>query len=372
MSAPSSKRTIELASSHALPRWSVLLPIVGVLILVGVWNRPLGTVLLLIVGVALILSVLAAVHHAEVVAHKVGEPFGTLILAVAVTVIEVSLIVSVMLSGGPTTTIVARDAVYAAVMIVCNGIIGLCLLVAGLKHHVTMFRVDGTSPALAVLAALAVLTLVIPGYTTTTLGPTFTPLQLAFAGVMSLALYAVFVFVQTVRHRDYFLSDASLDTEEHHALPPTLRIALISFALLCVALVVVVGLAKALAPAIEAAVHTSGVPVAVIGIAIALLVLLPETGAAIRAAAANRMQTSLNLAIGSALACIGLTIPTVAVVSIVFDLPLELGVAPKEAVLLALTLLVATLTLGSGRATVLQGAVHLVLFVAYLFLAVFP
>lgn len=350
------------------------MPIAGVLVLAAAWNRPLGILLLFVVGAALIVLVLAALHHAEVVAHKVGEPFGTLILAVAVTVIEASLIVSVMLSGGPTASIVARDAVYAAVMIVCNGILGLCLLVGGLRHHVTAFRVDGTSPALAVLAALAVLTLIVPALTTTTPGPSFTPLQLAFAGVMSLALYAVFVFVQTVRHRDYFLpvSNAGSDAYEQHATPPPLRIALISFALLCVALIAVVGLAKTLAPSIEAAVNAAGMPVLVIGIAIAMLVLLPETGAAVRAAAANRMQTSLNLAIGSALACIGLTIPTVAVVSIVFDLPLELGVAPKEAVMLALTLLVAALTLGSGRATVLQGAVHLVLLAAFLFLAVFP
>ena len=344
------------------------------LILAITWGRPLGVALLLTVSVALILSVLAAVHHAEVVAHKVGEPYGTLILAMAVTIIEASLIVSVMLSGGPTAAVIARDAVYAAVIIVCNGIIGLCLLIGGLRHHVTVFQVEGTSPALAVLAALAVLTLVLPAYTTTTPGPSFTSLQLAFAGAMSLILYAVFVFVQTVRHRNYFLPvlDTASNTDEQHAPPPTLRTAFVSFALLCVALIAVVGLAKTLAPAIEAAVSAAGVPVAVIGIAIALLVLLPETGAAIRNAAANRMQTSLNLAIGSALACIGLTIPTVAVVSIAFGLPLELGVAPKEAVLLALTLLVSALTLASGRATLLQGAVHLVLFAAFLFLAVFP
>ena len=353
--------------------WSLALPFAGVLVLALAWGRPLGLALMLTLGTALILSVLAAVHHAEVVAHKVGEPYGTLILAVAVTVIEASLIVSVMLSGGPTAAFVARDSVYAAVIIVCNGIIGLCLLVGGMRHHVISFRVDGTSPGLAVLATLSVVTLILPAYTTTTPGPTLTPLQLGFAGAISLILYGVFVFVQTVRHRDYFqvLNDGSA-SEEQHAPAPTLRTALISFGLLCVALVAVVGLAKLLAPAIEAAVEAAGLPTIVIGIAIAMLVLLPETGAAIRNAAANRMQTSLNLAIGSALACIGLTIPTVAVVSIAFDLPLELGIPPKDIVFLSLTLLVATLTLSSGRATVLQGAVHLVLFAAFLFLEVFP
>lgn len=361
-------------SSYALPAWSIAVPLAALAILATAWGRSPDTLLLIVISVALTASVVAAVHHAEVVAHKVGEPYGTLILAVVVTVIEASLIVSVMLSGGPTATIVARDAVYAAVIIVCNGIVGLCLLIGGIRHHVTVFRVEGTSPALAVLASLAVLTLVVPAYTLTTPGPTFSSLQLGFAGAMSLMLYAVFVFVQTVRHRDYFLpvSVQKLDSDDVHAAPPSLRTALASFALLCVALIAVVGLAKTLAPSIEAAVGAAGLPAAVIGIAIAMLVLLPETGAAIRAAAANRMQTSLNLAIGAALAAIGLTIPTVAMVSIMFDLPLELGVAPKEAVLLGLTLLVATLTLGSGRATVLQGAVHLVLFAAFLFLAVFP
>ena len=357
--------------SHALPRWSIVVPVIAGVVLAFAWGRTPVLFLVLIVAAALIAAVLAAVHHAEVVAHRVGEPFGTLILAVAVTVIEASLVVSIMISGGPTATVVARDSVYAAVMIILTGIVGVCLLAGGLRHHVTAFRVEGTSPVLAVLSALAVLTMVVPAYTTTTPGPSFSPAQLAFAGVMSLLLYGVFVFVQTVRHRDYFLP-IGVDDEQSHAPAPSVRQAWISFALLCVSLIAVVGLAKTLAPTIEAAVDAAGLPAAVIGIAIALLVLLPETGAAIRAAARNHMQTSLNLALGSGLAAIGLTIPVVAVVSIVFDLPLELGLPPKETVLLAITLLVSALTLGGGTATVFQGAVHLVLFAAFLFLAVVP
>jgi Ca2+:H+ antiporter len=345
-------------------------PIAALVVLGAIWNRPLSLALVLVVAAALIAAVFAAVHHAEVVAHRVGEPFGTLILAVAVTVIEASLIVSMMVSGGPTAAVVARDAVYAAVMIILTGIVGVCLLIGGLRHHVTAFRVEGTSPVLAVLSALAVLTLVLPMYTTTTPGPSFSPAQLVFAGVMSLALYGVFVFVQTVRHRDYFLALDAGDDQSH--ILPSARQAWISFALLCVSLVAVVGLAKMLAPTIEAAIDAADLPVAVIGIAIALLVLLPETGAAIRAAAHNRMQTSLNLALGSALAAIGLTIPVVAAVSILFELPLVLGMPPKETVLLAITLLVSALTLAGGTATVLQGAVHLVLFAAFIFLAIFP
>lgn len=347
------------------------MPIAAAVVLAVLWGKPLAWASITAISVALIAAVLAAVHHAEVVALRAGEPFGTLILAVAVTVIEAGLIVSVMLTGGPTASFVARDAVYAAVMIACTGILGMCLLVGALRHHELAYRVEGTSPALAVLAALATLTLIVPAYTTTIPGPSFSNLQLAFAGLMSLALYCVFVFVQTVRHRDYFLP-ANVGDEASHAAPPPLKIALASFGLLAVSLVGVVGLAKLLAPTIEASVTAASLPPAIVGIAIAMLVLLPETAAAVRAAARNRLQTSLNLGIGSAIACIGLTIPTVAVVSILLGTPIELGVAPKEAVLLGLTFVVAVLTLGSGRATVMQGAVHLVLFAAFIFLAFFP
>ena len=367
-----SKSSTESAEfSHALPRWSIGVPIAALIALAVVWNRPLDWVLIAIVALALVAAVLAAVHHAEVVALRVGEPFGTLILALAVTIIEVGLIVSVMLAGGATASIVARDAVYSAVMIASTGIIGLCLVVGALRHHELEYRIAGTSPALAVLAALATLTLGVPAYTTTTAGPSFSTLQLAFAGVMSLALYCVFVFVQTVRHRDYFLP-SDVGDEESHAAPPSLKTALTSFGLLAASLVAVVGLAKSLAPSIEAGVQAAALPLAVVGIAISMLVLLPETAAAVRAAARNRLQTSLNLGIGSAIACIGLSIPAVSLVSIMFGMPLELGLAPKEVVLLALTIVVAVLTLGSGRATVMQGAVHLVLFAAFIFLAFFP
>jgi Ca2+:H+ antiporter len=357
--------------SPALPRWSIAVPVVAIVVLAAGWGRTPAVWLLLGIAAALIAAVIAAVHHAEVVAHRVGEPFGSLVLAIAVTVIEVSLVVSMMLSGGASAATLARDTVFAAVMIVCTGVVGLCLLVGGLRHHVTAFRVEGTSPALATLAALVTLTLVLPTYTTSTPGPTFSRSQLAFAGVVALALYGVFVFVQTVRHRDYFLP-ADVGNEAAHAAPVTTRVALLSMALLLVCLVAVVGLAKALSPSIEAAVHAANAPVGVVGIAIALLVLLPESWAALRAAAANRVQASLNLALGSALASIGLTIPAVAAVSIFLGLPLALGLPAKEVILLALTAIVGTLTLGGGRATVLQGAVHLALFAVFLFLAVVP
>jgi Ca2+:H+ antiporter len=329
-----------------------------------------GAVLNVAAGAVLIATVFAAVYHAEVVAHRIGEPFGTLVLAVAVTVIEVALIVSVMVAGGEGKVGLARDTVFAVVMIVCNGIVGLCLLLGGVRHRVQDFHVEGASAALAVLAALTILTLVVPNFATSAPGPAFSASQLVFAGAASLVLYGSFVFVQTVRHRDYFLPVAG--GGEAHALPPSNRTALISACLLFASLVAVVGLAKALTPALEMGLDWLTVPKPVIGIVIAALVLLPEGLAALRAARGNRLQTSLNLALGSALASIGLTIPAVAAVSLSVGKPLELGLGTKEEVLLVLTLFVGVITLGTGRTTVLQGIVHLVIFASFLFLAVVP
>jgi Ca2+:H+ antiporter len=352
------------------PWWTWAWPLLAWLILVtksfGVEGAPIDAA----AGVVLIATVFAAVHHAEVVAHRTGEPFGTLVLAVAVTVIEVALIVSVMVAAPAEKAGLARDTVFAAVMIVCNGIVGLCLLWGGARHHEQGFQIHGASAALAVLAALTTLTLILPNVATTAPGPRFSTSQLVFEGMISLVLYGSFVFIQTVRHRDYFLAAES--DEEAHAPPPSKRAAAVSAILLLVALVAVVGLAKSLTPTIEAAVARIDVPKAVVGIIIAALVLLPEGLAALRAARANRLQTSLNLALGSALASIGLTIPAVAVVSIVLDQPLELGLGAKDQVLLALTLLVGVITLGTGRTTVLQGIVHLVIFAVFLFFAMVP
>ncbi len=361
------------ATADRTPWWTWAWPAAAWVLLVATTLAGTGTILSILAAVALMATVFAAVHHAEVVAHRVGEPFGTLVLAVAVTVIEVALIVSLMLGGGKED--LARDTVFAAVMIVCNGIVGLCLLAGGVRHHEQGFQVSGASSALAVLAALTTLTLLLPNYTVSAAGPMFTSGQLAFAGACSLVLYGTFVFIQTVRHRDYFLpgDDAvSVADEEAHAMPPSVRTALLSAGLLLVSLVAVVGLAKALSPIIEAGVDRVGAPKAVVGVAIAALVLLPEGLAALRAARANRLQTSLNLALGSALATIGLTIPAVAVVSILLGYPLALGLGVKETVLLVLTVVVSIITLGTGRTTVLQGVVHLVILAAFLFLAVVP
>ncbi|QCB43401.1 ionic transporter y4hA [Sphingomonas sp. PAMC26645] len=353
----------------ALPIWTLIAPGLGLLaVLVGLAKMGLlGTAAAVIV---LIGSVLAAVHHAEVIAHKVGEPFGTLVLAIAVTVIEVSLIVSLMLSNAGDATTLARDTVFAAIMIILNFIIGICLLAGAVRHHEQRFTLKGMTAALGVLAAMAVLSLILPNYTSSTQGPTYASSQLIFVAVVSLILYGTFVLVQTVRHRDYFLP--STDDKDDHAAPPSGRATGIAFAALLVALVSVVLLAKTLSPTIEAAVLGAGLPLTVVGVVIAALVLAPESLAAYKSARRNRLQTSLNLALGSALATIGLTIPSVAIVSLVLDLPLALGIDAKSMTLLALSLFVATLSLGTGRTTVLQGVVHLVIFAAYLFTTVVP
>lgn len=338
---------------------------------------PEGILQTTLMAILLVAAVINAVHQAEVVAHKTGEPFGTLILAVSVTIIEVALIVSIMLSAGVGGELIARDSVFAAIMIVMNGVIGLSIFLGGLKHRELTFRIEGTNSGLAVLIALAVLTLVMPNFTSTP-GPTFTKSQLILAGVLSLALYGTYVFIQTIRHRNYFLPQEATDriTEEgvtsHIAAPPSNLKTSISLLLLLISLVAVVLLAKALSPSIESAIDQAGAPRSVVGIAIALLVLLPEGVSAIKAALRNKLQTSLNLSIGSALASIGLTIPAVAVVSVVFDMPLTLGINALGMTFLFLTLLLSILTIAIGRATVLQGAVHLVVFAAYLFLSLVP
>ena len=258
---------------------------------------------------------MAAVHHAEVIAHRVGEPYGSLVLAIAITVIEVALIVSLMLSGGPETTALARDTVFAAVMINLTGIIGLCLLTGGYRYKEQVFGKHGVNAALVTVTAILVLTLVLPNYTTSIPGPVYSNSQLIFVSVISLVLYFTFVLVQTGRHRDYFLPQEGEENEEIHAAPPTKRDTFLSLGLLVVCLGAVVLLSKVLAPTIERGVVSMGAPKSVVGVIVALVILLPEGLAAIRAARKNRLQTSLNLALGSALASIGLTIPAVAIVS---------------------------------------------------------
>lgn len=353
----------------------MVLPVIAIVLLVVTWNRPLPLGIVAPVAIVLIGAVLAAVHHAEVVAHRVGEPLGSIVLAVAVTVIEVGLIITLMISGGHSTETLARDTAFAAVMISCNGIVGLSLLLGSLRHGLPRFNPEGTGAALGVVATLAGLTLVLPTFTTSASGGRFTCTQLAFIAVAAAALYVAFISTQTGQHRNFFLPvDSSGDIIEggSHATPPSSRTTVISGVMLAASLLAVVGLGHAVSPTIETGVAAAGIPSTFVGVVIALIVLLPEGLAASRAALRDRMQTSLNLAYGSSIASIGLTIPAIAVASIWLEGPLVLGLGPVQIVLLVLTMIVATLTVIPGRATRVQGLVHLIIFAAFVFLAISP
>ena len=366
-------------------QWTVAVPLLGLLLLAVSWPKTEQPLLLALVAVVLVGAVLAAVHHAEVVAHRVGEPFGSLVLAVSVTVIEVGLIVMLTLGGGEGAATYARDTVFAALMISLNGIVGISLLLGAMRHGVVAFNASGSGAALSTVVALASVCLVLPGFTVSEAGLEYTGSQLVFAAVASLVLYAAFVFTQTVQHRDFFLpvrSDSQgrvtgvLEVEDEHgdghADPPSHRETLLSIALLLVSLVSVVGLAKVLSPTIESTVSSLGLPYAVVGVVIALLVLAPESIAAALNAARDRVQVSLNLAFGSSMASIGLTIPTIAVASIWLEGDLLLGLEPMQIVLLLITVVVATLTVVPGRAKPIQGVVHLALMATFLFFSLVP
>lgn len=366
-----------MAEERGLSRvlwWTLALPVVSWLLLALVAPSSAGGWGSLVLFAALIGAVFATVHHAEVIAHRVGEPYGTLVLAGAVTVIESALIVSIMLSDGGGSPTLARDTVFATVMLVLNGIVGVCVILGGARHGQQGFNVPGAAAFLTVLVTSATLTLVLPVFTTSLSGPVFTASQLLFVGVASVTLYGVFLFVQTVRHRDYFLPDVSPEDEEIHAAPPSNRHTLISAAFLVIGLGAVVLLAKALSYPIESTARALGVaqPAALVGAIVAALVLLPESAAAIQSVHRDRLQTSLNLALGSGLATLSLTIPVVGAVSVWLGQNLVLGLGAKEIVLLALTFAVSILTLGGGRTTVLHGAVHLVILAVFIYLLVVP
>jgi Ca2+:H+ antiporter len=352
-----------------------IVPAIALALLAITWDRSLPWPILLGLGLVLVATVFVAVHHAEVVALRVGEPFGTLILAVAVTIIEVGMIVVLMLENPAKTLDLARDTVFAAVMITINLILGGSLLIKTLKNRIATFKAEGAVGALAVLAALSILSLVLPAFTTSSPGPTFTPQQLAFAAVTSLVLYLTFVAMQTVRHRDFFLPHARPDlvqSESEHVTPPTSPVALMSAVGLVASLIAVVGLAKVSSPLIQGVVNDFGLPQMVVAVSIALVVLLPESISAFKAARFGRTQTSMNLALGSALASIGLTIPAIAVLSSLLGLEVNLGLGSTDIVFLLLTLFVAALTLIPGRATLLQGVVHLSIFGAFMMVVFMP
>ena len=360
-----------MQSVGQIPFWTIGAPIFAGAVLFAAGLGAGGAVMVAVIAIALTGSVFAAVHHAEGVAHRIGEPFGTLVLALAVTLIEVALIVSLMAAGGEEAAGLARDTVFAAVMIILNGIIGLCLLVGGLVHREQTFSLEGVSAALVALGTIVIMTLVFPNYTVTTPGPYYSPSQLGLIAIVTVVIYGAFVFTQTITHRQYFLHEGTEESKQAAAPPGNVALALNSLLLLfCLGAVVL--LAKKLAPSLEAAVSRLGAPNALVGVIIAAIVLLPEGVAALRAARANHLQTSLNLALGSALASIGLTIPAVSFLSLYTHLPLRLGIDSKSTLLLILSLFITAQVLRTGRTIILHGIVLLTIFVVYLFTTVVP
>lgn len=327
---------------------------------------------LLIIAI-MVVTVFVVLRHAEAVAHRVGEPFGTLVLTIAVTAIEASVIVSMMLHGANNPTL-ARESVFSTVMIVCAGVVGICLTIGGLRHREQDLKRQGTSALLAVVLALSMLTLVLPDYTLAAPVGNFSAVQLAFVSLLCLLLYGSFLFAQMTRHREDFLDEgktADHGGHAHHGAPSSL---VVSLAMLGVGLLGIVLLAEYVAAGIEQGLAALEVPQAdaVVGAFIATLVLLPESIAAIKASYRNELQRSLNIALGSACATIGLTVPVVAIASLITGRGVTLGLAEGDIVLLAVALLVSMVSFGTGRTNALTGGVHLVIFVAYLLLIAVP
>ncbi|WP_075321683.1 calcium:proton antiporter [Histophilus somni] len=353
-----------------LPVWTLLLPLFALLVLAfHLLTHPTGWLINTVTTVLLIGSVFAAVHYAEVIAHKVGEPFGTLVLAIAVTVIEVALIVILMSNSTQENSLVlARDTVYAALMLICNGIVGIGLLIGGMKNYVQLFSLHGIKAAVSVLLAISLIVFVLPNFTLSAEGGGMVNSQLLFVAMCCLVLYGSFIFTQTIRHRNYFVDE---DENESHHNDNWLTIG-VSIVFLLISLVSVVGLAKMLSPTIESALISFGLPKIMLGIIVAGLVLLPESIASIKAAYNNQLQNSLNLGLGSALASIALTVPVIAIISVISGQPIVFGLTAKESLMLIITLLLTMNTLSTGRSNFLLGVIHLVMLATFIFFSIIP
>jgi Ca2+:H+ antiporter len=372
-----SKRDLASMSEHAeMPRSAWIFPALSVVLFAAVTAAhydftpsPGGLLFAAVLLVILFGTVFAAVHHAEVIAHRVGEPYGTLLLTLSVTIIEVALIATIMLGDKEVPTL-ARDTVFAVIMIVCNGLAGICIFVGGLSYREQDVQVSGANLYLSVLFTMATITLVLPNHTLTTPGPVYSEAQLEFVSIVTILLYGVFLYTQTSRHRDYFIK-ADVDPGEGGA-PISNSTLAVSCVLLLVSLLAVVLLAKKFSLVVDAATVAIGAPPAFAGVVVALLILLPESVAAVAAARKNDLQKSINLALGSSLATIGLTVPAVAVAAFTLDKQLVLGLNGQNTVELVLTFALSMLTFGTGRTNILFGLVHMVVFAVFVFLVFVP
>ena len=363
------KKLLKSNCMRLLLQWTTIIPIVAWLLFFSGFTETSGFFQVL-ASILLILSVMSAVHHSEIIAYRVGEPYGTIILAVAVTIIEVSIIISLMISGGKEASSLARDTVFSATMLILNGIVGFCLFIGGLKFKEQEFSKNAATIALVSLVAIIVLTLVFPSFTTSQEGPYYSAPQLVFVSISCLVIYSFFLFAQTKRHREYFVTTS--EPEKNHSVEISNQVFTTSLVFLFISLGIVVLLAKTLSPAIEEIVIGYRLPKALVGVIIATVILLPEAIAAIIAAKNNKLQTSLNLALGSALASIGLTIPSVSVISSMYNMDIVLVLDTKSIILLGLSIFTVMLSLASGRTNIVYGAVLLVNLLAFIFLIIHP
>lgn len=366
-----------------LYQWTTSIPILAcILYFSGLLDN--NFVFQIIAGILLMFCVMSAVHHSEIVAYRVGEPLGTIILAVSITIIEVAIIISLMTTGGKEYAAFARDTVYAATMLILNGIVGLSLFLGGRKFHTQTFSPHSVKIALVSLVSIVAFAMILPTFTNSQTGPYYTEKQLLFEIFACLVIYTAFISAQTNRHREYFVADDSSNKKENsegkeikeikenksHTIS---NISLtISIVFLLISLTIVVLLAKSLSPQIEHLVVSNGLPKSLVGIIIAAVILLPEGIAAVSAARNNKLQTSLNLALGSALASIGLTIPAVSIASYIYDFPLILGLDILPIILLVISIFTVMLSLIGGRSNSVYGVVLLVNLLAYIFLTINP
>ena len=350
--------------------WTTSIPILAVILYLSGYLDNNG-LLQTIAGVLLVFCVMSAVHHSEIIAHRVGEPYGTIILAVSITIIEVAIIVSLMIKGGDKYAAFARDTVYSAVMLLLHGIVGLSLFLGGRKYITQTFSPHSVKIALVSLISIVAFTMIVPSFTKSEPGPYYTEAQILFVFVACIAIYASFIAAQTTRHREYFIVDEEEnENSKNHTISNVSFI--ISVLFLLISLTIVILLAKSLSTPLEKVIVNYGLPKSLVGIIIAAVILLPEGIAAVNAALKNRLQTSLNLALGSAIASIGLTIPIVSLAGYIYNFPVILGLDILPIILLVISIFTVMLSLIGGRSNVVYGVVLLVNLIAYIFLTINP
>ncbi|GJE47215.1 Sodium-potassium/proton antiporter ChaA [Methylobacterium tardum] len=318
-------------------------------------------------------SAFGVVHEAEELAHRLGEPLGTLVLTLAIVIIEVSLISAVMLSAKDAPTL-GRDTMFAVLMIVLNGVVGLGLLVGGLRHHQQRYNLQGASAFMAVIIPLTTIALIIPNFTSSTSDGTLTTLQAVTFSVFTLALYGVFLLIQTGRHSEFFIDAEARDADAHPGEASSVSGGSVAkhVGLLLANVLPIVILAKSLAVILDHGIAALGAPSALGGVLIAAIVFTPEGISALKAVARNELQRAINLCLGAATSTVGLTVPAILTIGLLTGQTVVLGLKPTEMTLLAVTLILSAQTFSGSRTTVLEGAVHLVLFFVYLVLIFSP